>query len=146
MSYLPAGFDVPAYLPHERGFAAACFERRLGIQRCLDCGRFRHPPQPRCAHCRSDRSDWAEVAGTGEVYSWTVVWHAANPALRGSVPYNVVVVLLDGTDGVRLVSNLVDVAPEDLRVGLRVELVWERRGEIDLPCFRLASREGGCHE
>lgn len=146
VAYLPVGFDVPPYLPHERGFEWACRERRLCIQRCLDCHRFRHPPQPRCAHCRSDRSEWAEVSGEGEVYTWTVVRHAVNPALRDSLPYNVVVVLLDGTDGVRLVSNLVDALPEALQIGLRVTLTWERRGDIDLPCFRVANHRGIEHE
>jgi uncharacterized OB-fold protein len=86
------------------------------------------------------------VSGDGEVYTWTVVRHAVNPALRDSVPYNVVVVLLDGTDGVRLVSNLIDAPPEALRIGLRVTLTWERRGDVDLPCFRVASHPGTEHE
>jgi uncharacterized OB-fold protein len=64
-----------------------------------------------------------------------VVWHAASAALRAAVPYNVVVVLLDGTGGVRLVSNLIDTAHEQIRIGMRVRLAWEQRGELELPCF-----------
>lgn len=139
MTYLPAGFAVPPYLPHESGFEAGCRERVLRIQRCVECGLFRHPPSPRCPHCRSARDEWPAVVGTGEVYTYTIVRHAATEALRAALPYNVVVVLLDGTDGVRLVSNLIDVSPERIRIGLRVRLDWERRGEIDLPCFRLDS-------
>ena len=139
MAYLPTGFAVPPYLPHEAGFAQGCREQVLRIQRCRDCGRFRHPPSPRCPHCRSEACDWPAVAGGGEVYSYTIVRHAASEALRAALPYNVVVVLLDGTDGVRLVSNLIDAAPEMVRIGLRVRLDWERRGDLDLPCFRIDS-------
>ncbi len=137
MPYLPAGFEVPPFLPHEHGFAEGCRRRELRLQRCTDCGRFRQPPAPRCAHCRSNRSDWTAVSGRGEIYTYTIVRHAANPVLREALPYNVVVVLLDGTEGVRLVSNLVDTAPEHIRIGQRVVLHWDIRDAMPLPCFRL---------
>jgi uncharacterized OB-fold protein len=138
MSYLPADFVVPEALPHERPFWDYCEKRELRIQQCVDCGRFRHPPQPVCAQCRSTRTQWTQVSGKGEVYTYTIVHHAATPALRESVPYNVAIVLLDGADDVRLTSNVVDASLEEMRVGLRVELVWETAGGRLLPRFRKA--------
>ncbi len=138
MAYLPEGFDVPPMLPHELAFRDFCDAGELRIQRCGDCGCFRHPPQPVCSHCRSRHIDWAHVSGEGEVYSYTVIHQAATGALREATPYNVVVVLLDGTQDVRLISNLIDVEPEALRIGLRVRLVWETHGGHQVPRFRLA--------
>jgi uncharacterized protein len=138
MSYLPADFAVPEALPHERPFWDYCQKRELRIQQCVDCGRFRHPPQPVCAQCRSTRTQWTQVSGKGEVYTYTIVHHAATPALRETVPYNVAIVLLDRADDVRLTSNVVDVTPDQMRVGLRVELVWETAGGRLLPRFQKA--------
>jgi len=58
------------------------------------------------------------------------------------VPYTVVVVALEETPGVRIVSNLVDAAPEELRVGLPVEVFFEDvSAEVTVPRFRV--RRGG---
>ncbi len=80
---------------------------------------------PVCAACRSQRSDWAQVPGTGTVFSYTIAAHPTHPALRGRPPYNIAVVLLDGAGEVRLVSNVMEVANEDLAIGMRVRLHWD---------------------
>lgn len=134
--YLPGGFAVPDELPHERPFWKYTANRELRIQQCADCGRFRHPPQPVCAYCRSFKDQWTAVSGHGELYSYTVVRQAATPALRDAVPYNVAVVLLEGTGDVRLITNVIDVPPDELKVGMPLELVWETMGERVLPRFR----------
>lgn len=138
MSYLPADFTVAPALPHERPFWEYCQRRELRIQQCADCGRFRHPPQPVCAQCRSTRSQWTPVPGGGEVYTYTIVHHAAEKTLREAVPYNVAIVLLDGAGDVRLTSNVIDASPAEMRVGLRLKLHWETAGERLLPRFRKA--------
>lgn len=139
MAYLPAGTPLPQPTPDDLPFWEACARRELRIQRCADCGRFRHPPMPRCPDCRSPRFDWQPVDGEGEVFSFTIVRHAVHPALRDAVPFNVAVVMLDGTGDVRLVSNVVDATPEEMRIGLRVSLVWDEvPGGGALPRFRKA--------
>lgn len=128
---------------HTREFWEACRRRELRLQRCAACGRFRHPPIPGCPHCGSPRSDWPRLTGRGTVFSYTVVHHPAVPALKDAVPYNVVVVELDGTDGARLISNLLDTPPAAIAVGMAVELVWDEvRPDVVLPRFR-PLREAG---
>ena len=114
----------------------------LRIQRCAACGAFRHPPRPQCANCGSSDSDWPVVAGTGEVWSFTIVHPPTLPAFADRVPYGAVVIRLD--EGVFLVSNVVDCPVEELEVGTRVELVLTRvtadpeaGGDVVLPLFRL---------
>jgi uncharacterized OB-fold protein len=125
--------------PHTHEFWDACRRRELRLQRCSDCGRFRHPPIPGCPHCGSPRSHWPQVSGRGTVFSYTVVHHAAIPSLASQVPYVVVVVEVEGAEGARMISNLLDTAPEAVSVGMAVEVVWdESQDGFVLPRFRPA--------
>ena len=81
--------------PDTAEFWTACRDHRLIVQQCASCDAFRFAPAPRCYRCRSGAHRWVESEGVGEVYTWTVVHRAANPALEPVVPYNVVVVRLD---------------------------------------------------
>ncbi|MCO5063929.1 MAG: OB-fold domain-containing protein [Rhizobiaceae bacterium] len=137
MSYLPSTMPSPEPTPDDKPFWEACARRELRIQRCAKCGLFRHPPTPVCGRCGSTSSEWPEVAGTGTVFTYTIAYHPTHPALKGATPYNIAVVLLDGADEVRIVSNVIDAAPEEMAVGLPVTLVWEEAGEgMFLPRFR----------
>lgn len=118
-------------------FWDACARRELRLQRCGGCGRFRHPPLPGCPRCGSPASDWPLLSGRGRVFSFTIVHHPALPSLQGDVPYNVVVVEPEDAPGARLISNLVDVAPSDVRIGLEVEIAWDEiHADLVLPRFR----------
>lgn len=145
----PAAADQALYLPSdlapepgmdERGFWAHCAERRLMFQRCGDCGLHRHPPTPLCPACQSTHLTWTEAPATATVYSYTIVHHPSHPAMASRVPYNVVILAFAGLDEVRLVSNLVDVPPEQVAIGMRVQLHWEGPvGGCWLPRFRRAT-------
>ncbi|HZR81222.1 MAG TPA: OB-fold domain-containing protein [Candidatus Binatia bacterium] len=120
-------------------FWEACRRRELRVQRCCDCGRFRHPPLPGCPRCGSARSEWPVVSGRGRVFSYTVVHHAAVPALARDVPYNVAVVELDDAPGARLITNLLDVPADAIAVGVAVEVAWDEPSPgVVLPRFRPA--------
>jgi uncharacterized OB-fold protein len=90
-----------------------------------------------CPRCRDVAQRWDELSGDGAVYSYTVVHQAFLPGLADYVPYVVAVLELDGAAGVRFISNLVEVAPDAVRVGMRVEVVWEDiRPGYAVPRFR----------
>ena len=107
------------------------------VQRCTACEHTRHPPAPVCPACRSHDSDWQEVPGRGEVYTYTIVHR---PIAAGQqLPYVVAVVALEGSGGLRMISNLVDVDPERIEIGMPVALVWEDMSdELAIPRFRPA--------
>ena len=67
---------------------------------------------------------WRPVSGRGTVYSFVIARHAVHPAIREleQLPYNVCVIELEEQAGLRIVSNVLDVAPEDIRIGLPVEV------------------------
>ena len=137
--WFPDEMPMPAANAETAGWWEAASRHRLVVQRCESCGRTRHPPGPVCPACRSTASGWAELPGTGTVYTYTVVHQAFIPALADRVPYVVIAVELDGSGGARIVSNLVDADPWDVEVGMEVAVVWEDMGpELALPRFRPA--------
>jgi uncharacterized protein len=91
---------------------------QLLAQQCDRCGEFRHPPSPRCPHCLAPEWTARELADTAELYTYTVVHH---PVPKGfTAPY--VVALLQWPNGVRLLTNVVDVDPADVSIGMQVRL------------------------
>ncbi len=126
---------------HTRDFWEACGRHELQFQRCGACGTFRSPPMTGCRHCGSTEVQWVVVSGRGRVFSHTTVVHPALPEIAGDVPYNVVVVEFDDAPGARLISNVLDTPPEDVHVGMELDLVWdEPRPGVVLPRFRAAGK------
>lgn len=107
----------------------------LAFQRCDDCRLLRHPPRIACARCGSTAASFAPSRGLGRVYTWTVTHQAMHPAFAADVPYAVVVTELE--EGVRIVTGIREMAPEDLRLELPVEVVLERASDqVVLPWVR----------
>ena len=94
----------------------------LRIQRCGACGALRHPPRPMCGSCRSLAWDSIVASGRGEIYSFVVHHHP--PVYGFETPFAIALVELE--EGTRIVGNLTDVAPADVRVGLPVEVNFVR--------------------
>ena len=135
--WFPDDMPVPAVNRETLGWWQAAAEHRLVVQRCADCGRTRLPPGPLCPSCRSLNRTWQEVSGRGMVYTYTIVHRTYVPSLADRLPYVVVVVELEGGGGARLTSNLVDAAPNLVRVGMVVGVVWEDLGPgLGVPRFR----------
>lgn len=110
-------------------------ERKLLIQRCADCHTLRHPPRPMCGACTSTDWDTVTAAGTGTVFSFVVHHHPPLPGV--TAPHVVAVIALD--EGTRFVAELVEIVPEDVAIGMAVELVWVTLDdELTLPMFRPA--------
>jgi uncharacterized protein len=119
--------DAPRALPQPVGLAADWYAHlargELRFQRCVGCGRWRHPPRHLCPACGSAAWFWTVADGRGVLFSWTVTHQAMHPAFADAAPYAVVVVELD--EGVRVVSGVRGLEPADLHLGLRL------RAEID---------------
>jgi len=125
--------------PTTQPFWDAAKHDRLAAPRCTSCGTFRLPPSPFCFQCQSRDVEWLDLQGTGTIYSFTVVRHPLHPDLVDACPYVSGVVELDGTQGAgaRMLVNIIDVDPDAVRIGDRVEIVWEHvNDEMTTPRFR----------
>lgn len=121
-----------------RPFWEAVDEHRFVLQRCSRCDRYLQPPRPMCPQCRSmDTLEWVASPGRGEIYSYVnfTTDRMAYPAMK--VPYSVVLVELE--EGVRIVSNMVDLEPDEVRIGLPVEVTFEDIDD-DLTLFKFKTR------
>jgi uncharacterized OB-fold protein len=74
-----------------------------------------------CPKCNSLAWDTLESSGRGSVHSWVMPQHPRFPFLE----YPYIVVLVELAEGVRLVSNLREVAPGEVRVGMPVRVFYE---------------------
>ena len=124
---------MPPIIWDNMGFWEGIKKHELVFQRCRECGTWLHPPRPACPNCRSLEKDWVPSSGKGTVYSW--VTYRESPSPRFKVPYTVVLVELE--EGVRLISNMVDVQPDEICIGMPVEVVFDDlTEELTLPKFR----------
>jgi uncharacterized OB-fold protein len=71
------------------------------------------------------------------VHSYTVVHYPTNPALAGAVPYVVVLVSLDDAPNLRVVGNMPETDPADVRIGMPVVPYWLDRVADDGTAVRL---------
>lgn len=121
------------------GFWEGVGRRRLLIQRCTACGTLRFPWLPGCGACGCPDWDTVESGGEGTVYSYVVMHHPPFPAF--DPPYAVALVEL--AEGVRIVSNVVGVPYDEVRIGMPVRLAFRRYDEdLELPVFRAAASAG----
>jgi uncharacterized protein len=103
-------------------FWAGLRAHELRILRCVGCRTFVHPPQASCPKClRLDLTAEA-VSGRGSVYSFTVVYREFAPGIEP--PYVAALVDLVEQDGLRLVTNLVNVTIADVRIGMPVRVMF----------------------
>ena len=134
--------DMPEYakpLPELDGLAGEfygfCQRGELRFQRCTECRAWRHVPREMCAGCGSFQWEWERSGGRGSVFTWTVVGRALHPAFQDDTPYAPTVVEMD--EGVRVLSQVTDCAPDELEIGMRVEVVFDPvSDEVALPKFR----------
>jgi uncharacterized protein len=139
LEYVP-GIPVlrPYVDPDNAPFWQAVDRHKFVLQRCADCDIFFQPPRPMCPNCRSmDALEWVPSSGHGKVYSYVTFTsdRMAYPAMK--IPYSVVLVELE--EGVRLTANIVDVEPEDVYIGMPVEVTFNNPTD-DLTLYQFKSR------
>lgn len=110
----------------------------LRAQKCSSCDHLRWPPQSFCPHCYSFDFKWITLSRTGTVESYVVVHQATSKAFTDDVPYTIAKILIHDSDGsVVLTSSLIDVAWDEVRVGMRVTATFDDvTTEVTLPRFR----------
>ena len=106
-------------------------DRTLLLRRCAGCGQLQHPPVPMCGNCHSLEWETQKATGRGTVYSWIVSRHPTQPTANPRI-----VALVELDEGVRLVSNLINIEAEDVRNDMPVEVTFvEYDNDMVLPQF-----------
>jgi uncharacterized OB-fold protein len=125
---------LPRIDEESRGWWEALARHELYVQRCRDCGTKRLPPRALCPACLSGAIEWVRASGRGTVYSFTVTHQNQAPGFREELPY--VLAIVELAEGPRLMTNLVECAPDAVRIGQPVEVVFDAvTPEVTLPKF-----------
>lgn len=127
-------YPVPAITDDNEAFWTGGHAGELRITRCADCARYAHPPARRCPFCLSEAVAPQPVSGRGRVYSFTINRQRWQPDLE--VPYVVAVIELDEQPGLRILSNVVGCAVEDVAIDQPVRVEFQERGAAAIPVFR----------
>lgn len=112
---------------------------RLRFQTCTACRALIHPPQPVCRYCREHETEIEAVSGLAILIGFTVNHRFPFPGLPS--PFVVAQVAIEEDPRVRLTTNVVGCAPDDLRIGMRMEAVFEQAGDAWLPLFRPSAEQ-----
>jgi uncharacterized OB-fold protein len=126
---------LPLLDDDNRFFWTSGADGRLRLLRCQSCGYYIHPPGPRCPECWSRDVAPEALSGLAEVHTFTVNHH---PWDGGAEPYAIAIVSFPEQDDLRLTTNIVGCPPEDLRIGMPVQVTFEQHDEVWFPLFEPA--------
>lgn len=108
---------------------------RLMLQCCAACGKWSFPVRERCPHCFAAKLEWRQASGRGTLYTFAIMHQVMNPGFAGAVPYNIAQIDLE--EGVRMTSNVVGIPNNALKIGMKLEAIFEDVGQdVSLPKFR----------
>ena len=119
-----------------RAFWEGCARGELVLQRCGRCGVIQHRPRALCASCLSSEILHFVASGRGTIYTYTITHQNQAPGFREAVPYVLAYVELD--EGPRLLTNIVECALEQVRIGLPVQVDFADEDGFSVPRFRPA--------
>ena len=125
----------PPVLEEGAAFWAATEQRELVLPWCTECEQPFWYPRPACPRCLGTNISWRAASGQGEIYAVTVVHRAQNPLRAARAPY--AVALVDLAEGVRMMTNIVGLDADRVRVGMPVQVTWEALSDgRHLPLFQ----------
>jgi len=126
------GKPLPHPTPKTQPFWDALKAHRIDIQQCDACQRWVFFPRLHCPHCFSNRLSWKTVSGEGELHTFTISHLPTLPELADELPQKLAVVQLD--EGPHINTTLVGLAPDQIKVGMRVKPVFDDivPGEVTL--------------
>jgi uncharacterized OB-fold protein len=128
---------LPVIDEEMRPWWEALQRHELYVQKCRDCGDLRYHPRAQCTNCLSPRTEWVRCSGRGQVYTFTATYQNQGAGFRESLPYIMAWVELE--EGVKMLTNLVECRPEEAKIGMPVEVVYEDvTPQVTLAKFRPA--------
>lgn len=129
---------LPRVTDQNRHFWTGGEQGELRFLCCNVCGKLIHPPVRLCPDDLSTDVEPAAVSGRATIATYTINHQPWMPGPE--LPYVVAIVEIEEDPSVRLTTNVIDCAPEEVRVGMPVEVVFEKHpdGEdaVWIPLFR----------
>lgn len=128
---------LPLIDAQSRPYWEAAHRHELRLPKCDDCGTLRIQFERWCPRCGSEKSTWARLSGRGTVWSHCTFHRKYFPEFEADLPYGVALVQLE--EGPKLITNLVGVKHDEVRIGMPVEVFFDDvTPEVTLVKFRPA--------
>jgi uncharacterized OB-fold protein len=132
---------LPRVTPTTEFFWTSGADGKLRFLRCTNDGYFVHPPAPICPLCLTKSLEPSVVSGRATVATFTI---NIQPWIPGfDPPYVIAMVEIEEQPGVRLTTNIVGCAPEDVYIGMPVEVQFEQNDDVWLPLFAPVASASG---
>lgn len=128
---------LPALTADTAPFWQSGAEGVLRIHYCAPCRSFFHPPTPICPRCNSFDVEPRAVTGRGRVITFTINQQAWTPELTDA--YVVAIVELAEQADLRLLTNIVGCAPEEVAIDMPVRVTFEQHEDVWIPLFERAA-------
>ncbi len=103
--------------------------------KCPECGNIFVPPRKICGKCNKTiplDKNWVELPETGTLLNYTVTYYKVNDRTTRKVkkPQIIGMIQIDGSN-TGIVYRLLNVDPDDVKVGMKVKVVWEEKTKGD---------------
>ncbi len=118
---------MPVPTPTTQPFWDGLRQHKVLLQYSPSTERWVFYPRVLAPRTLSDDLEWREVSGGGALYSYTVARRPTAPPWADSVPQLLAIVELD--EGPRISTELVNVEPEQIKIGMRVRPVFADEGD-----------------
>ena len=129
------GMQIPTPTSETAPYWEGCRQHQLRIQCCTSCHQYQFFPRIYCSKCFSENVEWVNASGRAKLLSFTIVRRPVSPAFADQVPYVVALVTLE--EGPQMMTNIVGCAPEDVTIGMPLEVTFEDWSQtISIPKFR----------
>ena len=129
---------LPKVTPENEHFWRGGAEGELRFLRCRSCAWYLHPPSPICPRCLSRDLSPEALSGRATLHTFTINHQPWYPGL--DPPYTVGIVELPEQAGLRLTTNVVNCDPDDVCVGMDLQVVFEEYDDVFLPMFEPVPR------
>ncbi len=125
-----------------RGYWEGAGRNELVLQFCSNCGAWQHKPRALCVSCGATAPEHRIASGRGTVYSYTVTNQNQARGFADACPY--VMAYVDTDEGPRLLTNIVGCEPDQVHIGMAVEVDFVHGDRDDeeafaVPVFRPAA-------
>jgi len=129
---------LPDIKPWTRPFWDGTQQGKLLVQKCTDCNVNIFSPKRYCPECWSEHLVWFEASGKAQVFSYTITYSGVEPFFENDLPLILAWVDLE-EPGVRMLTNIVDCDPEDVEIGMDLQVTFEAvTPDVTLPKFKPA--------
>lgn len=124
---------LPVLNDDNRFFWTSGERNQMMLLRCQSCQHWIHPPRPVCPSCYTRDVKPENISGKGTIFTYTLNMRSWGPGLE--VPYVIAIVKLDEQSDLNFTTNIVGVKPEDVRIDMRVKVVFEQDEDVWIPLF-----------